>query len=134
MTDQHEQAWSEAIANAVDKGAQVVTSAEELNSICRHICQLLTDAANCLAAGSLGTAGFLAIAAIEETAKAHVGSFARGEPQKRHQDPFYRHEVKTHIATGPTVAMGTRLNEAIGGDTVDALRAEARSGGLKNRR
>lgn len=91
---------------------------------------LLRDAAAILASGSHATAAFLAITALEEVAKVHLGMCRRAtEPAPRRKDPLYRHEDKHRLAIGPTVATGSRLQQAIGGDRMNELIVQAREGG-----
>jgi AbiV family abortive infection protein len=65
--------------------------------------------------GSHSTTTFLAITALEETAKVHVGMYrSAGQAIPRRKDPMYKHGQKHLLALGPTVAMGSRLQNAIG--------------------
>ena len=52
------------------------------------------------------------------------------EAVKRSKDPLYKHSEKHRIAVGPTVAMGHRLQSAIGEARMNELIELARSGGL----
>jgi AbiV family abortive infection protein len=59
--------------------------------------------------GSSGTAAFLAITAIKETAKILMGTYRRSiAPVKWSKAPLFSHEQKHRIALGPTVGMGSR--------------------------
>lgn len=96
--------------------SRLIESVEEFNSACDHIVLLLEEASCIFQSGGHSTATFLAITAIEETAKAHFGSFAAqgASPNSREKNIFYNHGIKHQMAAMPTVAMGKRLQEAIG--------------------
>ena len=51
-------------------------------------------------------------------------------PLKRSKDPLYKHDQKHLLALGPTVAMGSRLQAAIGETRMNELIELGRSGGL----
>lgn len=98
---------------------------------CEHITQLLSDSSDLLGAGSHATATFLAITALEETVKVHLGMYRRSTTLlKRSKDPLYKHKVKHALALGPTVAMGSRLQKAIGESRMNELLEQGRSGEL----
>lgn len=123
--------WWMSVEAAGTVGQRVVASSEEFDAACEHIVQLLTDASMLLAAGSHASAAFLAITAIEETAKVHIGSFRRStEPVARRKDPLYGHAEKHKLALGPTVAMGSKLQAAIGEERTHELIALAHAGDL----
>ena len=106
---------------------------EGFNMAGRHVLTLLQDAATAYGAGSFGTATFLAITALEETAKADMLSFRRdkGDQAKpKGRDPLRDHVAKHRIAVRPTVWMGERLVKAIGRDRCLAIKAEIEAGGL----
>ena len=46
-------------------------------------------------------------------------------------DPLYSHGKKHHLALGPTVAMGSRLNNALGNKRLQELMGMAQSGELE---
>ena len=123
--------WSTSVQAALAVGQKLATTTEEFNQACDHIVQLLRDASTLLANNSHATAAFLAITALEETSKVHIGSYrSSGQAVPRRKDPLYRHDEKHLIAVGPTVAMGNRLQEAIGVARMNELIELARSGGL----
>lgn len=129
MTQASDDDWWSGVRAALAVGQQLAQSVEQFNVACEHIVSLLRDASALLAAGSHATAAFLAITALEETAKVHVGTYRRGAaPAPRRKDPLYRHDEKHRIALGPTVAMGSRLQKAIGADRMNELIAQARDG------
>jgi len=93
-----------------------------------HVVTLLGDAVVAFERGSLGTATFLALTALEETAKAELMLFRRapGEPPKR-GDPMRSHANKHAIAVSDTTFMG-RLPKLLGPERCEALHAEADAG------
>jgi AbiV family abortive infection protein len=121
--------WFAEVNSAVSAGQPGFASAEEFDLACDHVVRLLKDAVLLFESASHASAAFLAITAIEEIAKAHIGSFRRSiEPIKRSKDPLFRHAAKHSLAIGPTVAMGDRLREAIGEDRMQALLHAAHAG------
>ena len=123
--------WWASVETATGVGPRLGASAAEFDAACEHIVQLLTDASMLLEAGSHATAAFLSITAIEETAKVHVGSFRRSTaPLARRKDPLYKHAEKHKLALGPTVAMGSRLQAAIGADRMRELIERGHAGDL----
>lgn len=110
---------------------------ENFNSACDHILVLIEDAFSCYIRTSYGTAVFLSITAIEETAKATVSIYRSqhrsGGPNKG-KDPLFDHLSKHRLANLPTVFMGERLKKAIGKTRCDALSSEVDNGSLKTMR
>ena len=130
MTDSSPE-WWDSVHAALSVGKQLGASTEEFNLACDHIAQLLDDSSVMVERGSYGTGVFLAISALEETAKVHMGMYRRSAaPVKRSKDPLFNHEQKHRIALGPTVAMGSRLQAAIGEARMNELIELARSGGF----
>lgn len=126
----HEHWWS-SVAAALGTGQPIATSVDEFDEACEHIVQLLRDSSTLLEQGSPATACFLAISALEETAKVHIDIFRHSpQPVARGRDPLYKHGEKHRIAAAPTLAMGTRLAEAIGEARVNELVAMAQTSGL----
>ncbi len=123
--------WWSAVEAALGVGQQVARSSEQFDLACDHIVQLLADASTLLASGSHATAAFLSITALEETSKVHMGMYRRSTtPVKRSKDPLYKHDQKHLLALGPTVAMGSRLQTAIGESRMYQLIELGRSGGF----
>lgn len=130
MNSSDDKWWSD-VEEALSAGERIGHTSEQFNLACEHITQLLRDASALLSTGSHATATFLAITALEETAKVHLGTFRRSAtPLKRSKDPLYRHKKKHALALGPTVAMGSRLQEAIGESRMSELIEQGRSGEL----
>lgn len=130
MTNSSAEWWS-SIEAALAVGKRLANTREEFNEACEHIVQLLHDASTLLATGSHATATFLGITAIEETSKVHLGMYRRSAtPVKRSKDPLYKHGDKHRLALGPTFAMDSRLQGAIGESRVNELIDLAKRGGL----
>jgi AbiV family abortive infection protein len=130
MGDSSEEWWS-SVEDALAVGKRITISKEQLNQACDHIVRLLSDASVLLEQGSHATSVFLSITALEETAKVHIGKYRRSlMAVARGKDPLFRHDEKHKIAAAPTVAMGHRLQEAIGKTRVDELVELSRNGGL----
>ena len=123
--------WFSLIDDALSAGVRIAKTSAEFNLACEHILRLLKDANLLLGAGSYGTSVFLSITALEETAKVDVGTYRREAMQrKRSKDPLFKHHAKHILAARPTVAMGKRLQAAIGEERMHSLIALARKGGL----
>ncbi len=99
---------------------RLIESVDEFNSACEHVILLLEEAEGIFLRGGYSTAMFLAITAIEETAKAHLGAFTGGgpDPESRKKNFFYDHGWKHQMAAMPTVSMGERLQAAIGAEAL----------------
>jgi AbiV family abortive infection protein len=123
--------WWAGVDAAVSIGEQSFASSDEFNVACEHVVRLLKDACLLFQAGSHARAAFMAVTAIEEIAKAHIGSFRRSrEPVARGKDPLFRHSAKHALALGPTVAMGSRLQAVIGEHRMRELLNAAHAEGL----
>lgn len=108
---------------------RLIESVEEFNSACEHIVLLLEEAEGIFQSGGYSTATFLAITAIEESAKAHLGAFTGGgpNPEKRKNNIFYDHGKKHQLAAMPTISMGQRLQAAIGEEALVRILAMSRT-------
>jgi AbiV family abortive infection protein len=121
--------WWQAVGAATKVNGRLVSSTSEFNQACDHIVALIEDAATLLDKGSYSTAVFLAITAIEETAKVHISIYRTGGGlASRKGDPMYNHRTKHLLALGPTLAMGSRLQAAIGDDRLHEMILQARNG------
>ena len=121
--------WFQALDDAVRDGKRLIGGVAEINRVFDHIFELLSSAVAVYLAGSSPTATFLAITALEEIAKAHVGMFRRSSSElKRSKDALYSHAKKHELAAAPTVPMGDRLTETLGVERVDELINDARNG------
>jgi AbiV family abortive infection protein len=130
MTESDEQ-WIQVREETIAAGARIGKTSEQFNDACEHIAQLLQDASALFESGSHATSAFLSIAALEETAKVHMGMYRRSAtPLKRSKDPLFKHERKHELALGPTVAMGGRLQAAIGEARMRELIELGRKGGF----
>lgn len=108
----------------------------DFNSAFDQVVALLDDAALLFERSSFNTAAFLAITAIEETAKAHVGLFRRGGVVAKHKgrDPLRDHKKKHQMGVLPTVFMGKRLATVLGNDACARLENEAQTDGFTTTR
>jgi AbiV family abortive infection protein len=95
---------------------RLIESVEEFNLACEHVVLLIEESETIFQREGYSTATFLAITAIEETAKVHFGAFTAGGPdlERRKSNIFYDHGKKLQMAAMPTVFMGRRLQAAIG--------------------
>lgn len=126
-----ENGWWEAFEETLAVGQQIVTSSAEVDKGCDHIVRLLADASLLFHGGSYATASFLAITALEETAKLHLGMYRSAKTSlPRNKDPLYRHDQKHRLAAAPTLLLGNRLQHAIGEQGTVELMEAARSGHL----
>lgn len=82
------------VLSLFSSSGRLIESVEEFNSVCEHIVLLLEEAEGVFHRESYSTTTFLAITAIEETAKAHLGMFTGGEG-KSNIDKFYSSELIT---------------------------------------
>ncbi|WP_159080036.1 AbiV family abortive infection protein [Methyloceanibacter sp. wino2] len=109
------------------------TSATELfDRVAKHVNGLLIDAKEAFGRRSFGTSVFLAISAMEETAKAEVLAFrtlksADGRGQGR--DPMRDHASKHRLAVRRTAFMG-RLPDLLGAENCARLQRDANTGQL----
>ncbi|MFG5121778.1 AbiV family abortive infection protein [Methylorubrum sp. POS3] len=124
----------DAVDAAIAFGGELYGEPSDINfdAAFSHILTLLGDAALLFMRQSFGTAAFLAITAIEETAKAHIGVFRRDRTEGRSKgiDPLRNHKQKHHMAILPTVLMSRRLNEVLGQETCARLQREAENDGF----
>jgi AbiV family abortive infection protein len=106
------------------------------NTASQHVLVLLEDAVAAFERGSYGTSVFLAITALEETAKAELLAFRIQKPegtQKKWGDPLRSHMKKHAMAVRPTTFMG-RLPKILGAETCVRLQQEARDGSINRLR
>ena len=109
------QQWWSSVEAALSTGKPIASSAEDFDLACGHILGLLQDASRLLQEGSHATSAFLSITALEETAKISIGKYRKSvKLASRSKDPLYKHAEKHRISLGPTIAMGSRLQLAIG--------------------
>jgi AbiV family abortive infection protein len=106
------------------------------NTASQHVLVLLEDAVAAFARGSYGTSVFLAITALEETAKAELLGFRIQKPegaQKKRGDPLRSHMKKHALAVRPTTFMG-RLPKILGAETCARLQQDATDGTINRLR
>jgi AbiV family abortive infection protein len=106
------------------------------NTASQHVLVLLEDAAAAFERGSYGTSVFLAITALEETAKAELLGFRIQKPdgaQIKRGDPLHSHTKKHALAVRPTTFMG-RLPKLLGPEACARLQQEATDGSINRLR
>ena len=124
-------AWWKSVAGALGVGQRVANSSEDFDAASEHVVQLLNDSSLLLERRSPASACFLAITALEETAKLHVDLFRQSNvPIARSKDPLFKHKEKHRIAAAPTLVTGSRLQKAVGHERLCELMDLARNGGL----
>lgn len=132
MMDEHDKAHFQTVEAAMDFGGEIgaVGVVAAFNLCADHVARLLEDAIACHRLGSFGTAVFLAVTALEETAKAELLILRSRKPQqKKGRDPLRDHRSKHHIAVRATTFMG-RLPSILGEEACVRLRSEAEGGGF----
>ena len=123
-----------AVEKAIRWGGSIgrFDGSDAFNIAAGHVGILLEDAFDCFERGSFGTAVFLSITALEETAKAELlGHRARGSDGEKNKgrDPMRDHAHKHRIAVRPTTFVG-RLPDILGAEACDRLHQEAIDGDL----
>jgi AbiV family abortive infection protein len=121
-----------AALKAIDYGASIggASASAIFDVTAGHAAVLLGDAADAFRRGSFGTSIFLAITAMEETAKAEILAFRmnpRPDASTRGRDPLLDHREKHRIAVRETTFMG-RLPNLLGPEVCVRLRQEAETG------
>lgn len=114
----------------------LVHSPDQFDAAADHVAALIEDSYTLYCRERFATATFLSITAIEEAAKLHVGVFSDGthRDKGKKSNAFRSHLSKHRLAAMPTVAMGTRLNEALGTKEVSRLINAMQKGRLVNKR
>lgn len=124
----------EAVGKAITFGGSLYSSAivHDFNAAFDHVLAMLEDAVHLFKRGSFNTSALLAITAIEETGKAHVGIFRRDHlaGSANGRDPLRDHKQKHRMAVLPTVFMGVRLKSTLGEDVCLRLQQEAETSGF----
>lgn len=136
MSDDESQrslAFLAVVQQAIEGGSPAgrLTASAVFNTVADHVMVLLNDAVEAFRRPSLGTAVFLAVTAMEETAKAEILAFRvipRPEGrQPKGRDPLRDHHKKHLIAVRDTTFMG-RLPALLGNAICERLRQEAEAG------
>lgn len=121
----------ELIHGMVRTDENLIQSADELDKAIDHIVQLIQDSCTLYTSGSYSSSAFLSIAACEEVAKAHVGSFTDGQhPDRQGRNLFREHKTKHKMAALPIVPMGQRLEDALGKTELQRIMNMAQNSGL----
>lgn len=100
---------------------RLIESIEDFDDACKHVVMLLEESELIYQKGGYSTSVFIAIAAIEETAKAHFGLFTSGGKDSRRGNIFYDHYSKHKMGALQTVTMGARLQAAIGQEALNEI-------------
>lgn len=136
--NEYDEKFLELIEKVVDWGGSIgeLSASEAFNIAIAHVSTLLQDAYLCFLRESYGTAVFLSITALEETAKAELIIFrARGGDgnQNKGRDPLRDHAKKHILSVRFSTFMG-RLPKILGEDACERLRDEAYNGVLNRLR
>lgn len=129
--DAHIEAIENAIAYRSDRDERAVVHGL-FDPMATHVAVLFEDAVAAFQSSSFGTSVFLALTAIEETAKAEVAIFRRRPKNgsvSKGRDPLRDHRSKHRIAVRPTTFMG-RLPALLGQERCNALRDEVMATGF----
>lgn len=130
---------------AVEKSLSSVNSSEglylsetvEFNQCLDHIVHILHDSVALYKLESYSSSVFLSVSAIEEVGKTHIAlyrSIINSDKKETRRDPLKDHRIKETLGSGPTIAMGGRLNEAVGNEALEEIMQLAYSGRLKQMR
>lgn len=131
-----EDSFIQAVDDAISFSGPLSAKDKEkaFDSLADHVFVLLCDAVSCYSRASYGTSVFLAISALEETAKAEIILYREvKEPPSKGRDPLLNHRTKHKIAVRPTTFMG-RLPQLIGETSCQRLSKEAHHDQLKSLR
>ncbi|KXO13311.1 OrfI protein [Moritella sp. JT01] len=120
----------ELIYSLVRSEERLIRSVEEMDKAIGHAVTLIQDSSCLYLNGSYSSSVFLSITVLEEVAKAHVGAFTGGNHPVKNRNVFKDHKTKHILAAFPTVAMGKRLQDAIGEKEIDRLINMAKNSGL----
>jgi AbiV family abortive infection protein len=135
---QHNSSFLDLVLRAIDYGASVggASASAIFDTAAEHVAVLLGDAVDAFRRGSFGTTIFLALTAMEETAKAEIITFRlnpRPDGSTRVRDPLHHHAQKHRLAIRDTTFMG-RLPEVLGPEVCARLAREAETGGFRKLR
>lgn len=109
---------------------RLIQSVEELDKAISHIVELLDNSACLYMNKSYSSSLFFSITVLEEVAKAHLGSHTNGNHPEKKRNVFKDHKTKHMLAALPTVAMGSRLQGAIGEAEMNRIMVMAKSSAL----
>ncbi|MCG0593543.1 hypothetical protein IMAU80597_02900 [Lactiplantibacillus plantarum] len=99
-----------------------IKNTSEFNNSIDHIVGLLTDSFTLIKQNSYGSAVFLAITAMEETAKTHYALYMKHNLNiKNSKDPMMKHAYKHVLSVSPVFKVGERLPKVIGAEKVDEI-------------
>jgi AbiV family abortive infection protein len=121
-----------AVEDAIAYGGGLYGHKTDFDAAFDHILALLEEAAGLFERESFSTSAFLAVTAIEETAKAHVAIFRKDrlEGTSKGRDPLRDHRMKHRMAILPPMFISDRLERTLGSDTCAKLQKEAETTGF----
>ena len=119
------------IQNRFDLSDAFIRSSGELDKAINHIVQLIRDACCLYMNASYPNSVFLSITACEEVVKANLGCYVGEKKLDQKGRPLFKqHKTKHILSAMPTVAMGNRLQQAIGELEMRRIIGMATSGGF----
>lgn len=99
-----------------------IKDTSDFNNSIDHIVGLLTDSFTLIKQNSYGSAVFLAITAMEETAKTHYALYMKHNLSiKNSKDPMMNHSYKHGLSVSPVFKIGDRLPNVIGAEKIDEI-------------
>lgn len=108
--------------NFIDGTHFNISSDSDFNNSIDHIIGLLNDSFTLITKKSYGSSIFLAITAMEETAKTHYSMFMKHNLDiNNNKDPLMKHYKKHFLSISPVFKMGSRLPNVIGNEKIDEI-------------
>jgi len=108
-------------------------STEEFNRAFDYILDCLKNSASLFENGAINFSLFLAITALEETAKIHALLYLSSSAHKeRGRHPLADHNEKHALALSPTVFMSEELLTLLGEEVCNILQEKAQNSGFSN--
>ncbi|GEO62671.1 AbiV family abortive infection protein [Bacteroides fragilis] len=99
-----------------------IRGSEEFNRAIDHVVGQLVDSFTLLENGSYGSAVFLSITAMEETAKTTYAISLPYDPEtKKKKEHLVNHTEKHNLAISPVFQLGSRLPDTIGAEKVEEM-------------
>lgn len=135
--DNPDESRLETIEKTLDGSTRFhINSDSDFNNAIDHIIGLLTDSFTLITNNSYGSAAFLAITALEETAKTNFSLFMKHDLNiKNSRDPLMTHYKKHFLSVSPVFKIGTRLSETLGNEKIDEIISQIdQKNGLMNLR
>ncbi|GJM47973.1 AbiV family abortive infection protein [Weissella soli] len=99
-----------------------IESSDDFNNAIDHIIGLLNDSFTLITSNSFGSAVFLAITALEETAKTHFSMYLKHDLNiKGNDDILMQHFQKHFLSVSPVFKIGDRLAKVLGNEKIDEI-------------